>query len=168
MIRQSLEFDDILDYLDTKIVSILNSLNNIGESAEPNLTVLWRKKLPENFKKFASKMSIKTHTLQFENDDIMRPIYGNDYAISCCVSALTLGHQTQFFGARINFVKVLLYALNGGRDEITGDLVIPGIDALEGEYLDAEEDDGLKYYEFLSDETYNSLEIDISQNVSFP
>jgi len=118
---------------------MLNSLNNIGESAEPNLTVLWSKKLPENFKKFASKMSIKTHTLQFENDDIMRPLYGNDYAISCCVSALKLGYQTQFFGARINFVKVLLYALNGGRDEITGDLVIEGIDELEGEYLDADQ-----------------------------
>ena len=118
---------------------MLNSLNNIGESAEPNLTVLWSKKLPENFKKFASKMSIKTHTLQFENDDIMRPIYGNDYAISCCVSALKLGYQTQFFGARINFVKVLLYALNGGRDELTGDLVIEGIDQIEGEYLDCDE-----------------------------
>ena len=118
---------------------MLNSLNNIGESAEPNLTVLWSKKLPENFKKFASKMSIKTHTLQFENDDLMSPIYGNDYAISCCVSALKLGYQTQFFGARINFVKVLLYALNGGRDEITGDLVIEGIDELEGEYLDIDE-----------------------------
>ena len=114
---------------------MLNSLNNIGESAEPNLTVLWSKRLPENFKKFASMMSIKTHTLQFENDDLMNPIYGNDYAISCCVSALRLGYQTQFFGARINFVKVLLYALNGGRDEITGDLVIEGIEKLEGEYL---------------------------------
>ncbi|MBQ2946476.1 MAG: formate C-acetyltransferase [Bacilli bacterium] len=118
---------------------MLNSLNNIGESAEPNLTILWSKKLPDNFKKFASKMSIKTHTLQFENDDLMKPIYGNDYAISCCVSALKLGYQTQFFGARINFVKVLLYALNGGRDEITGDLVIEGIDELEGEYLDVDE-----------------------------
>ena len=124
---------------------MLNSLNNIGESAEPNLTVLWSKKLPENFKKFASLMSIKTHTLQFENDDLMSPIYGNDYAISCCVSALKLGYQTQFFGARINFVKVLLYALNGGRDEITGDLVIEGIDELEGEYLNI--DDVLKQFD---------------------
>ncbi len=118
---------------------ILNTLNNIGESAEPNLTILWSKNLPENFKKYASKISIKTHALQFENDDLMRPIYGNDYAISCCVSALALGHQTQFFGARINFPKVLLYALNGGRDEITGDIVIDNIDPIEGEYLDISE-----------------------------
>ena len=118
---------------------ILNTLNNIGESAEPNLTILWSKKLPSNFKNYASNMSIKTHTLQFENDDLMRPIYGSDYAISCCVSALKLGYQTQLFGARINFVKVLLYALNGGRDEITGDLVIDGIDQIEGEYLDVEQ-----------------------------
>lgn len=118
---------------------ILNTLNNIGESAEPNLTILWSKKLPENFKKFVSKMSIKTHALQFENDDLMRPIYGNDYAISCCVSALDLGHQTQFFGARINFPKVLLYALNGGRDEITGETVIDNIDNLEGEYLNIQD-----------------------------
>ena len=118
---------------------ILNTLNNLGESAEPNLTVLWSKYLPESFKNYASKVSIKTHTLQFENDDLMRPIYGSDYAISCCVSALKLGYQTQFFGARINFAKVLLYALNGGRDEITGDLVIEDIDEINGEYLDAEE-----------------------------
>ena len=118
---------------------ILNSLNNIGPSAEPNLTVLWSTHLPDGFKKFASKMSIITHALQFESDDLMRPIYGSDYAISCCVSAMSEGHQTQFFGARINFVKVLLYALNGGRDEMTGELVIDGIDQIEGEYLDIEE-----------------------------
>lgn len=118
---------------------ILNTLNNIGPSAEPNLTVLWSTHLPVGFKEFASKMSIKTHALQFESDDLMRPIYGNDYAISCCVSAMQEGHQTQFFGARINFVKVLLYALNGGRDEITGDQVIDGIEELEGEYLDIDE-----------------------------
>ena len=118
---------------------ILNSLNNIGESAEPNLTILWSNKLPLGFKKYASLMSIKTHTLQFENDDLMRPIYGSDYAISCCVSAMREGHQTQFFGARINFVKVLLYALNEGRDEITGEVVIDGIDKIAGEYLDCTE-----------------------------
>jgi len=130
--------DDDKSFVTKTAFRMLNSLNNIGESAEPNLTVLWSNKLPINFKKFASKMSIKTHTLQFENDDIMRPLYGNDYAISCCVSALSLGRQTQFFGARINFVKVLLYALNGGRDEVTGDLVIEGIEQIEGEYLDIE------------------------------
>ena len=130
--------DDEVSYVTKTAYRMLNSLNNIGESAEPNLTVLWSNKLPDNFKKYASMMSIKTHTLQFENDDVMRPIYGSDYAISCCVSALALGHQTQFFGARINFVKVLLYALNGGRDEITGELVIDGIDQIEGEYLDTE------------------------------
>ncbi len=124
---------------------ILNSLNNMGPAEEPNLTILWSKNLPENFKKFASSMSIKTHALQFENDDLMRPIYGNDYAISCCVSALALGHQTQFFGARINYPKVLLYALNGGRDEITGDVVIDGIDEIEGEYLNI--DDVLKQFD---------------------
>ena len=118
---------------------ILNSLNNIGQSAEPNLTILWSNKLPLGFKKYASLMSIKTHTSQFENDDLMRPIYGSDYAISCCVSAMREGHQTQFFGARINFVKVLLYALNEGRDEITGEVVIEGIDKIEGEYLDCTE-----------------------------
>ncbi len=128
--------DDDASFVTKTAFRMLNSLNNIGESAEPNLTVLWSNKLPENFKKFASLMSIKTHTLQFENDDLMRPLYGNDYAISCCVSALSLGKQTQFFGARINFVKVLLYALNGGRDEITGEVVIDGINQIEGEYLD--------------------------------
>lgn len=118
---------------------ILNSLYNMGGSAEPNLTVLWSKNLPIGFKKFASKVSIDTHALQFENDDLMRPLYGHDYAISCCVSALNIGHQTQLFGARINFVKVLLYALNGGRDEVTGELVIDGIDQIEGEYLNSQD-----------------------------
>ena len=131
--------DDEHSFVTKTSFRILNTLNNIGESAEPNLTILWSRKLPLSFKEFASRMSIKTHTLQFENDDLMKPIYGNDYAIACCVSAMSLGHQTQFFGARINFVKVLLYALNGGRDEVTGELVIDGIDELEGEYLNLEE-----------------------------
>ena len=131
--------DDESSFVTKTSFRILNTLNNIGPSAEPNLTVLWSRKLPEGFKKYASHMSIKTHTLQFENDDLMRPIYGSDYAISCCVSALKEGHQSQFFGARINFAKVLLYAINGGRDELTGDLVIDDIDPLDGEYLNTEE-----------------------------
>ena len=128
--------DDNTSLVTKSSYRILNTLDNIGPSAEPNLTVLWSSKLPTNFKKYAAAMSIKTHTLQFENDDMMRKIYGHDYAISCCVSATVLGHQMQFFGARANLAKALLYALNGGRDEISGDVVIDDIEQIEGEYLD--------------------------------
>lgn len=123
---------------------ILNSLNNIGAAPEPNMTILWSTKLPDNFKKYSSKVSINTHTIQFENDDLMRPIYGTDYAIACCVSAMVVGKQMQFFGARVNLAKALLYALNGGRDEISGDVVIDDIEQIDGEYLDY--DQVLKLY----------------------
>lgn len=139
----------------------LHTLKNLGPAPEPNLTILWSPALPTSFKHFCSKMSIETSSLQYENDEIMRPEFGDDYGIACCVSAMEIGKQMQLFGARANLAKALLYAINGGVDEKANVTVAPGIKPITSDYLDYNEvmNNYDRVLEWLSDLYINTLNI---------
>ena len=140
---------------------ILNTLYTLGSSPEPNLTVLWSNDLPSSFKKFCAKVSADTDSIQYENDDIMRPVYGDDYAIACCVSAMKVGKQMQFFGARCNLAKLLLIAINGGYDTTSGIHIGPQMPVMAGEKLDFDEvmERYQLYIEWLSHLYVNTMNI---------
>ncbi|NUR62260.1 MAG: formate C-acetyltransferase [Catenulispora sp.] len=139
----------------------LQTLYNLGPAPEPNLTVLWSVALPRAFKEFCAQVSIDTSAIQYESDDLMCPRFGDDTAIACCVSAMAVGKQMQFFGARVNIAKALLYAINGGRDEMTGEMVVPGFEPLRGEYLDYAEVDAAfdKLLDWLAETYVHALNV---------
>jgi formate C-acetyltransferase len=139
----------------------LHTLYNLKPAPEPNITVLWSESLPRNFKDYCAKVSIDTSSVQYENDDLMRPVYGDDYGIACCVSAMTLGKQMQYFGARCNIAKLLLMALNGGRDELSGELIakpMPAMNSGKLEY-DAVLARYLEYIDFLAKAYVNTMNV---------
>ncbi|MBB6481446.1 formate C-acetyltransferase [Spirochaeta isovalerica] len=140
---------------------MLQTLYNLGPSAEPNLTILWSRSLPESFKRFCAGVSIDTDSIQYENDDLMRPLYGDDYAIACCVSAMSIGKDMQFFGARCNLAKTLLLAINGGRDELTGEFTGPECTPLNQGILDYEtvREQFSRYMRWLCEKYVNTMNI---------